>query len=102
MADQSTLESNKSRLEKARKSLKEYQSDAKDLQSGYKKALAGVKNWEGSNYKTIVKDVNMEDKMKKWISKWGFSDDGSINGVIDRVDEEIGTIGSLLDSLFNQ
>lgn len=102
MADQSTLESNKSRLEKARKSLKEYQSDAKDLQSGYKKALGRVKNWEGSNYKTIVKDVNMEDKMKKWISKWGFSDDGSINGVIDRVDEEIGTIGSLLDSLFNQ
>ena len=102
MADQSTLESNKSRLEKALKSLKEYQGDAKALRSGYKSALSGVKNWEGSNYKTIVKDANMDQEFKDWISKWGFSDDGSINGVIDRVDMEIGTILSLLDSLFNQ
>ena len=103
MEDTKSAENNRSRLTTAKKNVKKEQSNAKSVQKDAKKNFTkDITLWKGKNFEQFKKDWStLNGDYSYWISRSGWSDDGSINGVIDKMDYEIGTITAWLDALFN-
>jgi hypothetical protein len=104
MATVTSVQNSEARLKKARKAVKTQESNASTERSNAKKNFGGsnVKHWKGTHYDTFERDRDsLYGKYNDWISKWGWGDDGSINGVVDKIDHEIGSLESWLDSFFN-
>ena len=103
MEDTKSAENNRSRLTTAKKNVKKEQSNAKSVQKDAKKNFTkDITLWKGKHFDDFKKDWDtLNSKYGDWISKWGWGDDGSINGVIDEMDHKIGSITAWLDSFFN-
>ena len=103
MEDTKSAENNRSRLQTAKKNVKTEQGNAKDVQKDAKKNFTkDITLWKGKHFEAFKKDWDtLNGNYNYWIRRSGWGDDGSINGVIDKMDHEIGTITAWLDSLFN-
>lgn len=105
MADKSAAEREKSRLEDAVKKVKEQERSARSLKRDWNNNVDCVKKWKGTNFDKYNKmKKNLDGYLNDWIDikGWGgWGDDGSINGVVDKMDQEIGSLASWLDSLVN-
>lgn len=103
MSDQSKAENDKSRLKTAKGKVKTEQSNAESERKAAKTNFTkDITLWKGKHFDDFKKDWDtLNSKYGDWISKWGWGDDGSINGVIDKMDHKIGSITAWLDSFFN-
>lgn len=105
MADISSAEREKSRLKTAIRKVKAEEKNARSLKNDWNNNLKEVSTWKGTNFDTFKLRKNRLDKyLNDWIDVkgWnGWGDDGSINGVIDKMDQEIGSLSSWIDSFLN-
>ena len=103
MSDTSKAENDRSRLKTAKSRVKTEQSNAKSEHKDAKKNFTkDIDYWRGTHFEEFKRDWDtLNDKYDDWISKWGWGDVGSINGVIDKIDHEIGSITAWIDSFFN-
>lgn len=103
MPSKTTIQNNQDALRTAKSNVKNQQSYAKTERTSTKSQInSGMSGWKGDKKNTFSKDYEILKKYyDNWISKWGWGDDGSINGVIDKIDQEIGDLESLWDSLWN-
>ena len=98
MADQYQLEDEIGRLKAAKSNISNEQSYAKSERTKVENGFSRIRNWKGSTFRA-VQDIDLKGKYNDWIWKWGWSDDGSINGVLDRINSEIGNKKGILDSI---
>lgn len=105
MADVSSAEREKSRLETAIRKVKTEEKNARSLKNDWNNNLKEVSKWKGSNFDKFERlRKNLDKHLDNWIDVkgWnGWGDDGSINGVIDKMDQEIGSLSSWIDSFLN-
>lgn len=94
-------ESDKTALKAARYRVGEEYTKAKAERKNARDNLK-IDHWKGNRFDDFKKDRSkLDDLYSDWNSKFGWGDDGSINGVMDKLDHEVATIGSYLDSIFN-
>ena len=98
MPSKEVVESQISTLKAAYRNVKAEQSNAKAERKTVDNAFDKIKKWKGGVY-SFVKEQDLKGKYDDWIWKWGWSDDGSINGVMDRLNSEIGSKEGLLASI---
>ena len=98
MAEQDVVRDEIRRLETAYNRVLTEEAIAKQEERKIKSAFKGIKKWKGNVYQKI-KDNDLKEKYSSWIWQFGFRDDGSIDGVADRLNKEIGQKEGLLESI---
>ena len=99
MSEEDAINSEITRLEKALRNVEAEQGYAKREREKVKSTFSGVRKWKGSVWDS-VKNLDVQGAYDSWIWRWGWSDDGSINGVADRLNDEIGEREGLLEQIW--
>ena len=90
------------RLTEARDSIKPLQTQADEERKSAKTNFENnVKYWKGKAFDKFKEERDtLNTYYNSWIRKGG-SNDGSINGTMDHMNDCIGTFGAWIDSQFN-
>jgi len=98
MSEESDVQYEISRLETARSKVKTEQGYAERERDKVNSAYSGVRKWKGAVWDEI-RSTDVQGGYNEWIWRWGWHDDGSINGVADRLNDEIGKRKGLLERI---
>ena len=97
---QSGAENDRKRLRAARGNISPVYTRVKNQRSAYNTVVKAMK-WKGDRYNSIVKKQDLDGAFGRWLWRAGWSDDGSIDGAIDKLNREIDGLTGFIQSFFN-